>query len=82
LSAFSRSLSAAILGKQKPVLGIISFSILNQKRAKTRQKTGPGVWPAALKVFSVLMFWLLLDQAKRETPLSTYKKQTTCEKSD
>ena len=32
------------------------------------RKAGRGVWPAALKLFSVLIFWLLLDQAKSNSP--------------
>ncbi len=41
-----------------------ALKIYIQKRAKARQKSGPGVWPAALKLFSDLTFWLLLGQAK------------------
>jgi hypothetical protein len=31
--------------------------IANQRRVKARQKSGPGVWPAAQKLFSVLIFF-------------------------
>jgi hypothetical protein len=35
------------------------------KSAKARQKTGPGVWPAAPKVFSVLIFLVLFASRQK-----------------
>jgi len=47
---------------------IVDLVVQSQKRAKASQKSEPGVWPAAPKLFSDLIFWLLLVQAKSNSP--------------
>ena len=44
------------------------IAILLTKWAVAWQKSGPGVWPCGLKLFSVLTFWFLLCQDKRNSP--------------
>jgi len=60
LSDFARSSSA----EKKNYVNAEIFMLLNQMRAKACQKSGPGVWPTAGKLFSDLIFGYFPSKGK------------------